>query len=82
MSDLATSAVIDERRDVIEYVTELLDEHFRHGSADVRVVLDGVPYTDWLEIDAEELTRYPDGAVKVERPCIGVVIEYVPEREA
>lgn len=82
MPDLATEAVIAERRDVLDQAHELLDDLFRHGCADVRLVFTEVPAWAYDDIQGETFSRYPEGEVKREKLCDGFFVEYVPERGA
>jgi hypothetical protein len=79
---LVDEAVIAERRDVLEQAHELLDDLFRHGCADVRLVFTEVPSWAYDEIEAQEIRRYPEGDLKREKLCEGFLVEYVPERGA
>lgn len=73
-------SALEERDDVCDHIASIVREHFRDGSADIRLVVDGVPWDVWEAIDEREVTRYPTGPLKLEKPCHGVIIEWLPDR--
>jgi hypothetical protein len=73
-----SSTAESERLGGVEYVGEILDEFFRNGSCDIRVVVTGVDRETYDAIDGEMVRRFPEGEIKVERPAIGLSIDWVP----
>lgn len=79
-ADLATTAEQVERLDVREYLVGVYDEFFRFGSSDLRLIVDDVDRETWDAIEGKVITRFPEGRIKVEKPCHGVSVEWVLER--
>jgi hypothetical protein len=70
-----------ERLGAVEYVGEILDEFFRNGSCDVRVVVSGVDAETYEAIEGQVVRRFPDGELKIERVAIGLQVEWVAAPE-
>jgi hypothetical protein len=66
-----------DRLDASEYLSAIVQEYFRDGSCDVRLVVSEVPREQWSDIDATVRRRYPEGDVKIEQVCVGVYVEFV-----
>lgn len=67
-----------ERNAASEYIAAIIQEFFRDGSCDIRVQVTNVPRDEWEELHGKRIRRFPDGDVKVETVCHGVVVEWVP----
>lgn len=65
-----------ERSEALAYIDVVLDEYYRHGSCDIRLVVSNTPAEVWDQIDGRLIRRWPQGEVKVERLAIGVSVEW------
>lgn len=72
--------VTDERLPALAYLAVVGEKFFRHGSSHLRLVVDPVPADQWEKLPGTASRRYPEGDVKVERVCHGVIVEWVRER--